>query len=314
MAHNHYHAQNHRIRTPQGQLKFAILFTGMVFVAELAGGIWTNSLALLSDAAHVFMDVFALALSLTALYLATIPASDTRTYGLHRLEVFAATINGATLFLVSLGIFYEVWKRVLSPPEIKTLEMMVIAVCGMVANTIVLHMLHGHNHKDLNIHSAFLHVLGDMLASVGVVIGGLVIYFTDWFVIDPLISAGIGTLILIGSLRVLRESIHILLEGVPRGIDVNKVSEAICKIPGVKDLHHLHIWSICSNIMALSSHVLVDPQWKGNPEALRQAINDELARRFGITDTTLQFDSTPEEHDTLVHNIQHPEESIFDTE
>ena len=319
MAHNHHNhhgecGHDHSHGTSRGQLKFAILFTALVFVVEAVGGYLTNSLALMSDAAHVFMDVFSLGLSLAAVYLATIPASDTRTYGFHRTEVFAATINGVSLFVISIGIFYEVIARLVSPPEIHTVEMMVIAVIGLAANAIVAFKLQGHNHQDLNMHSAFLHVVSDMLASVGVVVGGAIMFFTNWYRVDAVVSAAIGSLILFGSGRVVRDSVHILLEGVPKGIDVNKVADSICKINGVKDVHHLHVWSICSNIMALSSHVLLDPEWKGNPETLRGAINRELEGQFGITDTTLQFDSTSEEHDTLVHNIQHPEESFLDEE
>jgi len=319
--HNHDHhderGHDHAQGTPQGQLKFAILFTGLVFLVEAVGGYLTNSLALMSDAAHVFMDVFALGLSLVALYLAAIPASDTRTYGWHRTEVFAAAINGITLFVISIGIFYEAWERLTmtTPPEIKTLQMMIIAVIGLVANAIVALKLQGHSHQDLNMHSAFLHVVSDMLASVGVVIGGVIMLLRpSWVIVDAIVGAGIGFLILVGSGRVVRDSVQILLEGVPKGIDVNKVAESIRKIHGVKDLHHLHIWSICSNIMALSSHVLLDSQWKGNPEALRDDINRALKEEFGITDTTLQFDATSEAHDTLVQNIQHPEEAFFDEE
>lgn len=312
--HHEGHGRHHGAGTPQGQLKFAISLTGIVFFVELVGGFWTNSLALLSDAAHVFMDVFALTLSLLALYLAAFPPSDTRTYGLHRAEVFAALVNGVTLFLISLGIFYEASNRFRHPPEVKTLHMMIIAAAGMLVNAVVARKLHGHSHQDLNIHSAFLHVVSDLLASVGVVAGGLIMYFTGWFVVDPVISVIIGGLIVFGSGRVVAESAHILLEGVPKGVRVSDVAKTICAIEGVKDVHHLHVWSICSNIMALSSHVLIDPSWEGNPEALRLEINRALHSRFGITDTTLQFDSTSEAHDALLHKIAHPEVSISDEE
>ena len=315
--HHHHHHGGESCRDRAGsasqtQLKFAIALTALVFVVELAGGFWTNSLALLSDAAHVFMDVFALGLSLAALYLATFPASDTRTYGLHRTEVFAAAFNGVTLFAISIGIFYEAWERLYNPPEIKAVTMMLIALGGLIANALVVFKLRGHSHQDLNVHSAFLHVVGDMLASVGVVMGGLVMLLTKLYVVDVLVSAVIGGLILFGSGRLVRDSVHILLEGVPKGIDVNQVAEAIRRIEGVKDLHHLHIWNICSNILALSSHVLLDPHWKGGHEALRDRINHELADRFGVTDTTLQFDVTSEAHDTLVADLQHPEEAEID--
>jgi len=301
-------ACNHHDFDANRKLKFAIAFTSVVLVAEVAGGFYTNSLALLSDAAHVFMDLFSLVLSLTALYLAARPVSDTRTYGWHRAEVFAAFVNGVTLILIAVGIFYECYERFVSPQAIKTVEMMAIAFLGMVANLVVVLKLKGHNHRDLNVHSAFLHVAGDFLSSVGVVAGGAVMYFTGWFVVDPLLSAAIGLLILYGSIRLVRESVHILLEGVPKGIDVADVADAVRGVEGVRDVHHLRIWSICSNILALSAHVLVNHQKASDSDALVRRVNEMLATRFGITDTTLQVDTEAEERDALLKEIQHPEE------
>ena len=203
----------------------AIGLTAVTLVAELIGGFWTNSLALLSDAAHVFMDLFALVLSLAAIHLAKFPASDTRTYGWHRAEILASLINGATLLLIAFGILSEAWDRMLHPEAVKSKEMFIIASIGLIMNLIAAGRLHGHAHDDLNVRSAFLHVLGDAIASVGVIIGGVIMLYTEWFVLDALISMVIVLIIGWGAIRILREAGHILLEGVPAHIDVNEVVE-----------------------------------------------------------------------------------------
>ena len=196
-----------------GKLKIAIGLTAVTLAAEVFGGFWTNSLALLSDAAHVFLDLFALVLSLAAIKLATLPASDRHTFGYHRSEVFASFINGLTVFLMAIGILYEAWLRCASPEEIKSLPMLLIAAIGLVMNLLAAGALHSHSHDDLNVRSAFLHVIGDAAASVGVIIGGVVMYYTGWYLLDALISVAIGLLILAGAGRVLRDSVHILMEG-----------------------------------------------------------------------------------------------------
>ncbi|MEW6358946.1 MAG: cation diffusion facilitator family transporter [Planctomycetota bacterium] len=307
MAHNHNHVHGISDAAAGGKLKFAIALTSAVLLAEVLGGVWTRSLALLSDAAHVFMDVFALTLSLIALRLAMRPASDTRTYGLHRAEVLAALINGVTIFLISLGIYHEAWKRLWQPVEIKTGAMMVIAVIGMLANLGAALKLMGHGRRDLNLRSAFLHVLSDFLASVGVVAGGAVILFTGWYIVDPILSVGIATLIIVGSIRVVRESVHILLEGVPRGIHIQEIADTICAVEGVKGVHRLHVWSICSNILSLSSHVIVDDEKIESRDALLMHIRDVLASKYGVAESTLQFHSYETGKEALLMDLQHPE-------
>jgi cobalt-zinc-cadmium efflux system protein len=291
----------------QKKLRFAVVFTSGILVTEVIGGIWTGSLALLSDAAHVFMDVFSLGLSLFAIYLASMPVSDTRTYGWHRAEIFAAFINGITLLLVSFVILYEAWGRMISPTEVKSLEMVVIAGLGLVANLIVVLKLKGHGDHDLNLKSAFLHVLGDFLASIGVVTGGLIMYYTGWYMADPIIAGAIGILIMWGSLRVLRDSGHILLEGVPRGVDIKEVAEVMKNVDGVKGVHHLHIWTICSHVLALSSHVLVDSTNHHRGDQIIKNINHLLKDRFNIVDSTLQLDEVGSTKEALVQELTHDE-------
>jgi len=275
-----------------GRFRIAIALTAITLAAEIAGGIWTGSLALLSDAAHVFLDLFALVLSLAAIKLASYPASDTRTFGWHRTEVFASFINGATVFIMALGIFYEAWHRFQNPHEIKSLPMLVIAAIGLALNLFSASALHSHSHDDLNVHSAFLHVIGDAAASVGVIIGGAIIYFTGWYALDAIISAGIGMAIFWGSWRVIRDSAHILLEGVPRGMSSSEVTEAVRGIEGVNDLHHMNLWAICSHIIALSAHVDVAPDYKGRQAEVLRRIEELLFARFHISHTTLQVECT----------------------
>jgi len=289
----------------QKKLRFAVIFSSCILIAEVGGGIWTKSLALLSDAAHVFMDVFSLALSLFAIYLASMPASDTRTYGWHRAEIFAAFINGITLLLISFVILYKAWMRLMHPTAIKSLEMVIIAAIGLVANLVVVLKLRETDGHDLNLKSAFLHVLGDFMASIGVVSGGLIIYYTGWYPADPLIAALIGVIIMVGSLRVLRDSSHILLEGVPREVDIREVAEAMKSVEGVRGVHHIHIWTICSHVLALSSHVLVDNANQQRGDQIIKKINQILRERFNIIDCTLQLDAVGSLKEALVQEISH---------
>lgn len=288
----------------------SIGLTTLTFVFELVGGLWSGSLALLSDSAHVFLDVFALGISYLALKASARPADDTHSYGFHRLEVLAALLNGLTLLAISFGIFYEAWKRWNHPADIKSGGMLVIAVLGLIVNIVVARVLHGGHHehehageagracpapgqpavKDLNVHSAYLHVIGDAISSVGVILAAVVIRFTGWPKIDPLMSAVIGLIILAGSFQVLRSSVHILVEGVPEGIDMKEVIGAMLKVDGVGDIHDIHVWNICSGTIALSAHVLTDETSTRTPDEITAALNAVLRERFGIGHTTIQIE------------------------
>jgi len=283
--------------------------TAMILAAEVAGGLYTGSLALLSDAAHVFMDVFALALSYLALRLSALPPDDRHTFGYHRLEVFAALMNGVTLGAIAIEIFGEAWRRWQNPAPVKSLEMLVIAVIGLVVNLAVIfvlgehghkhepvtertpnqHLPHGHATEDINIRSAYLHVLGDAISSDGVIAAAAVIWFTGWSWIDPLISVAIGVLIVFSSWRVLRQALHILVEGVPEHLSLEKIAQAMAKIPGVQDIHDLHIWSICSGHVALSAHVVSRAMDLGEENCLMAELKQRLSA-FGIEHTTIQFE------------------------
>jgi cobalt-zinc-cadmium efflux system protein len=284
--HEHDHLRGHL----QGKFRIAVGLTLAILFAEVIGGILTNSLALLSDAAHVFADVFALVLSWVAIYLTTLPASNRRTYGYHRTEVFAAFINGASLIVIAVWIFYEAILRLMNPEPVKSLPMLIVAAVGLLVNIIVALIFMRESHDNLNVKSAFLHVLGDALSSAGVIIGGVIMSFTGWYLVDPILSFAIGLVILFGSVRVTREALNILLEGTPKGVNTSEVSDEIKKFGFVKDVHDLHIWSIRSDYAALSAHVLVDAQSIRAMQNTLSSISDMLKEKFGIAHTTIQLE------------------------
>lgn len=269
-------------------LKIAIILTVFIFFLELAGGIIANSLALLSDAAHVFMDVVALVLAYGAIRISSRPSNRNVTFGYHRFEIFAALINGLTIIVIGIFIFYEAYGRILNPPEVKGLEVLVIATIGMVINIWAALKLHGHH--DLNIKGAYLHVLGDALASVAVIAGAIIIIFTGKTVVDPVLSILIGIILLFGAGKLIFGSVRILLEFAPKHVDADKLAGVIMEIEGVKGVHDIHIWSICSNIHAMSAHVLVDRIHVQQTEILISKISNMAKDRFRILHTTLQFE------------------------
>ncbi len=283
----------------------AIGLTAVTLIAELIGGFWTNSLALLSDAAHVFMDLFALILSLAAIRLAKFPASDTRTYGWHRAEILASLINGSTLLLIAFGILGEAWGRLLHPEAVKSKEMFIIATIGLVMNLIVAGRLHGHSHDDLNVRSAFLHVIGDAIASVGVIIGGIVMLYTGWFVLDAVISIVIVVIIGWGAIRILREAGHILLEGVPANIDIHELADKMRAVTGINDIHHLHVWSICSHITALSAHIDVEPDYRLRQSEIIGTLEQMLDHDYHITHTTFQGECSSCTTEPVIQQLKH---------
>jgi len=289
------------------KLAFATALTAVIVVAEVAGGLWTHSLALLSDAAHAFTDVGALALSYMAFRLAQRPPSLERTYGWHRAEVFAALVNGLTLVAIVGGILYEAWGRLQHPPEVRATAMMIIAAVGLAANAIVLVRLGGHGHQDLNLRAAYLHVLGDLLGSVAVVIGGVVMMATGLWQVDPIISVLIACIVALSAVRLLYEVGHILLEGVPRGMSLKAVIEAMKAVPGVEDVHHLHAWSLCSNVRALSAHVQACPATEEDRSRIVAELNRVLAEGFNVAEVTLQLESGLCPVPDLLHAAGHGE-------
>ena len=305
-THTHDSHQHHHQTHLQKKFKFAVAVTFCVFLGELIGGIWSGSLALLSDAAHVMSDILSLLISWLAIYLSTLPATSSRTYGYHRAEVFAAFVNGISLIGISGWIFYEAYQRYLSPTEVKVTGMLIVACLGFIGNLIILWKLHGEGHGNLNVRSAMLHVIGDTLSSVAVVVGGAVIFWTGWYPIDALLSFLIGGIILVGAVNVTREAVHILLENSPRNTDADTVATHLRSLEPVTDVHDMHIWSLCSNYTALSAHVVVDEATELESDRILEQINHELQTHFGISHTTLQLEQVAcDQAGALLCNAQH---------
>ena len=288
----------HNRKETENTFLTAIYLTGFIFLVEVVGGFWTGSLALVSDAAHVFLDVFALGLSYGAIRLSSRPASLKHTYGLHRLEVLAALLNGVTLLAVSFGIFSEAYKRFMSPFEIKSGYMLIIASAGLLVNLYVARLLHKdsisegtHEENDINIHSAYLHVLGDAIASIGVIVGAIIIYSTGWSWVDPLVSLFIGVIILSGAFRVTRKAVHILLEGTPDHLDINRIKETLLTINGIKDMHDLHVWNICSGHIALSAHLVSDAGSVIERDQILVSARSILQAEYNINHVTIQVEN-----------------------
>jgi cobalt-zinc-cadmium efflux system protein len=290
----------HPNKTIENSFIISMILTAVILVAEIVGGYWTGSLALLSDAAHVFTDILALGLSYLALRLSALPADDRHTYGYHRMEVLAALVNGVSLVIIAIEIFTESWQRWQNPQAIKSLETMAIASIGLIVNLIIIFVLgrHGHEHEegeeenereDLNIHSAFLHVLGDVAATLGVIVAAGVIWLTGWKWVDPLMSVFIGILILFSSWRVLKSSLHILVEGIPEGLSIEKIGQSMVGVAGVLNMHDLHVWSLCSGHIALSAHIVTTNQPLADDSKIMAELKSRLSK-FGIEHTTIQFE------------------------
>jgi cobalt-zinc-cadmium efflux system protein len=292
MSHDHAHSAVEVPTDGKVENKFvlALVLTGLILIAEIIGGVWTGSLALLSDAAHVFLDMFALALSYGAIRLAALPPNPSHTYGFHRMKVIAAFINGATLLLVSFEIFREAWSRFQNPEPILAGPMLVVAVIGLIVNLVVVFVLSGHDHDDLNTRAAFLHVLGDTLSSVGVIVAGVLILFTGWLWVDPLVSVLIALVILSGAGRVLKQTIHILNEGAPEGVDVAELGQAMRQVAGVNEVHDLHVWTVSPGYTALSAHVVLVDQSLSQTHPIMDELKEIIAHQFGIEHTTIQFE------------------------
>ena len=287
----------------QNRLKWAAFLTFCVLCVELAGGLLANSLALLSDAAHMLVDSSSLTLSWFAIKIARLPSNARKTYGYHRIEILVSLANGLMLIFMACGIFYEALQRYQNPPPVSSEIVVIVATIGLVTNLIVIYHLKypfQHTHDDLNLKSAFFHVLGDLIASLGVLIGGCIIWFTEWYMVDPFLAAGIALLLFWGAWNVLSEALNILLEGVPKGISVSEVKKELKTIEAIQDIHELHIWCICSNIYALSTHALIYDNMANQFEKTLKEIKSLLANKFNIKHSTIQFETHPcEEVDSL---------------
>ena len=282
--HEHLHP-----RGGKKNLGIALGITIVFFVIELVGGILTNSLALTADAWHMLNDASALVFALVAAWLAGRPIDLKKTYGYYRTEILAAFLNGIFLWVVVVFIFYEAIQRFQHLAAVESLNMLIIAILGLVANGLCAIVLSKSKGESLNIEGAFLHVLADALGSVGAISAGLIMYFTGWYQVDPLVSMLIGLLIFYSSLKFIRESINVLLEGVPHGIDVNAVEQKIIALEDVIGVHDLHVWCITPTRMCLTTaHVVVKERI--DKKRLLSDLIRMLKEEFGIDHPTIQLE------------------------
>ena len=274
--------------TETRRLQWALGISALYFVAELIAGFLTNSLALISDAGHMLSDVGALALSLFAFRVAKRPATHQSTFGFHRAEILAALFNGLTLWLIVGVIFAAAYNRIVHPPVVESLGMMVVAVLGLVVNVAAAAILHAGHRHNLNMRGAFIHVVSDAIGSVGAIAAGVIMLSTGWFLADPLISVFIGLLILFSSWSLVKDALSVLMQTVPKGIRLEDVRQTIESVDGVHKVHDLHVWAVTSDIFTLSAHAVVENG--GDFHQVLNGIEETLKERFNIEHTTIQLE------------------------
>lgn len=288
--HGHSHGHSHNHTGNKKALFSAFLIISVFMIVEVIGGFLTNSLALLSDAGHMLSDAVALGLSFFAIKLGERKATQSKTFGYQRFEIIAAALNGITLIGISLYIFVEAYSRFTDPPEVQSMGMLTISVIGLLVNIIAAWILmKGDKDENLNVRSAFLHVIGDMLGSVGAIIAALLIYFFGWGIADPIASVIVAILVLISGWRVTKDSFHVLMEGAPIQIDMEKVKKSLLNIPNVKEVHDLHIWSITSGVPMLSCHISFEGE--GKHDTILHQAQSILHDDFGIDHSTIQVEN-----------------------
>jgi cobalt-zinc-cadmium efflux system protein len=292
-AHGHNHAGHHHDHHGASAtvLRWSLAGT-LVFVAvQFTAGLKSGSLALISDAGHNLTDALALGLAMFGVYLQGKPADESRTFGYHRGGVLAAFVNALSLVVLSAYLFYESYERLMNPQRVDEQVMIVTAGLGILLNIGILLGLRRHS-KDINIRAASTHMLGDALGSVAIIVGAIIIYYTGWLSIDPILSILIGALIVWSAIDIIRESLNILLEGLPRGLHLQSISEAMRAVPGVLDVHDVHVWSLGSSAHALSCHALIEDMPPSESDRILKDLNCVLAERFHIHHTTIQFEHT----------------------
>jgi cobalt-zinc-cadmium efflux system protein len=296
MGGNHTHSHSHERRGAESvnKLKLALALTAVYMFAEAIGGWMTNSLALLADAGHMLTDVAALSLTLAAIWFASRPATAKKTFGYYRLEILAAFVNGIALVLISLWVIYEAYERWQTPPEIKGTALTLIAVGGLFVNLVCAGLLHGDHAHDLNMRSAWLHVIGDALGSVTAIAAGVLIVSFGWLWADAASSVLISLIIIVGAWNLIKESVNVLLEGTPAHINLKAVEETIRSTENVEDVHDLHIWTITSGMEALSVHIIHREEI--SQKALLQTVRAKLHDEFGIDHLTIQMETLEEEY------------------
>jgi cobalt-zinc-cadmium efflux system protein len=287
MAHVHRRTAASRSRRA---LIASLAVTGSFLLVEVAGAIWTGSLALAADAGHMLTDVGGLVLALFAVWVAGRPPTPAKTYGYYRVEILAATVN-ALLLGVAGVILVEAYQRIRTPREVQGGAMLVVAVVGLAANLAAARLLHRDATQSLNVRAAYLEVLGDALSSIGVIVAALVVMHTGLTIVDPIVSALIALFIVPRTWRLLKQAVNVLLEGTPSHLDLGEIEAAMIRVPGARRVHDLHVWTLTSGREAMSAHVVVDDVRES--ERLLEALHAVLHARFGIDHTTIQLDSEP---------------------
>lgn len=305
MSGHHGHDHSHAVVTEGNarKLTIALILTSTFLVIEVIAGLITQSLALLSDAAHMFTDAAALAIALAAIQIAKRPADNKRTFGYQRFEILAALFNASMLFFVAMYILYEAYQRFTQPPEIQSLGMLIVASIGLVINLISMKILMSSAADSLNVKGAYLEVLSDALGSVGVIIGAIIIYFTNWYWLDTIIAVAIGFWVLPRTWILLKQSINILLEGVPEEVDIEKLRNDLLALDGVESIHQLKVWAITSKNIHLTVHLFAP---NADRNQLHHAAAEMLSHEHGIAEVTLQIEDDAEMN--CQHTHQHDED------
>lgn len=274
----------------KSRLWIVFWLTAFYLLAEVIAGFWTGSLALIADAGHMLTDAGGLALALFAISFSQRKATPEKTYGYYRAEILAALINALVLFFISGFILYEAWQRFHHPPTILSLPMLIVAVIGLLINLIGMKLLSEGSKESLNVKGAYLEVLSDMLTSVGVITAAAIMLATGWYWVDPLISAGIGLFIIPRTWSLLRESVHILMEGTPLHVDLKALQKSMKQIKGVKEIHELHVWTLTSGMDSMSAHVIVESESRSKGDRILSEIQDLIKDRFQIRHSTIQIE------------------------
>jgi len=284
-SHNHTHRGEER-----SKLVLAGSLTGTMFIVEGIAGFLTNSLALLSDAGHMLTHLIALLISLGAIMFAAKPPTARKTYGFYRLEILAALFNGATLFLITLWIFFHAYKRIINPEPIASWHMFIVAIIGLIVNLACAYILKT-SHGSLNIKSAFIHMMADTFSSLVVVFGAIIMHYTQWYMLDPALSILICIVILVWSYQLITESVDILLEATPKDVDLENVVKSISELDEIEGVHDVHIWTITSGMYAMSAHVYIKDLMVSETHRIMANINTLVNEKFSIGHTVIQFES-----------------------
>src|SRR6266404_5284229 len=286
MAHTHHHGSSSTGR----RLAWSTIITLSFVFAEAIAGYFSHSLALLSDAGHNFADALALIFAWYGVWIALKPSTARRTFGYHRVGTLAALVNSVSLVVIALLVFWEAVERLRHPQPVQSRPMIIVATIAILMNTVISLWLRGDAKKDLNVRSAYMHMVGDAISAAGVVVAGFVVAFTGASIADPLVSILIGILILWSSWGILKESVNVLLEAIPAGMNMNEVEQTIARVHGVREVHDLHVWTIGSGMVCCSCHVMVNEQSVRSGENVLRTVTEKLKANFGIDHTTIQVE------------------------